>query len=295
MKCHFRSSALLVLLVSAAMPAWSAYSCTFVPNPNPLKITHSYFATVTGSGTITMSCLRNPATDARRPWFWIGMDQTNTGTTAQQEDGAATVNYEINHGSTTQGTWTSTGGVAANSTTDGAVRERQDFGGGNSPDLTRVFTFYYRVPAFQFDPAGVYSGTVNITLREANAAGPVITTYAWPVRISIPDSCIFSTPPSAVAINYQAFQPGPATGTSNFELTCTNGTPYTLRLSLRRSAYGEAGFNSSPTTEIRWPHGCCPSSSTRSHSTATSAQVRSGSRCRAWCSAPTRSRHSRYG
>lgn len=235
MKCLFRSSALLLLLVPAAMPAWSAYSCTFVPNPNPLKITHSYFATVTGSGTITMSCLRNPATDARRPWFWIGMDQTNTGATAQQEGGAATVTYEVNHGSTTQGTWTSTGGVAANSTTDGAVRERQDFGGGNSPDLTRVFTFYYRVPAFQFDPAGVYSGTLNITLREDNAAGPVITTYAWPVHISIPRSCRFSSPPTPISVNYTAFSPVAVTSApSDFAVTCTNGTNYNLLLDATR-------------------------------------------------------------
>jgi spore coat protein U-like protein len=232
---HMRRLIACLALLAPAFPAWSAYSCTFVANPNPLKITHSYFATVTGSGTLTMTCLRNPGTDGRRPWFWIGMDQTNAGATATQEGGTATVTYEVNHGSTTAGTWTNAGGVAANSTTDGAVRERQDFGGGNSADLTRTFTFYYRVPGFQFDPAGVYTDTLNITLRLDNAAGAVITTYAIPVHISIPDSCRFSTPPTPIDVNYTAFSPTAVTGVSNFAVTCTNGTNYTLALDRTRS------------------------------------------------------------
>lgn len=234
MKMLYRWAACMALLLPA-LPAWSAISCTLNTNPADVKLIYNYFGNADAQGAIELSCTRNPQQDPRRPWFWIGMDQTTTGRTALQEAGTNTLTYEVFHGSYTAGTWTNTGGVAANSTTNGAVRDRVDFGGGQSSSLTDSYTFYLRVPSFQFKPAGVYVDAIPITLRLDNATGQIITTGTLDVIISIPRSCRFSTPPSGINVNYTAFSATAVTGTSNFAITCTQGTTYTIALDATRS------------------------------------------------------------
>ena len=213
----------------AALPAYSAISCSISSNPAEVKLIYNYFSG-NATGTVNIACTRDPR-DERRPWMWIGMDQTTAGRTATLDTGGSTLNYEIFHSTGAAGTWTGAGtGVDPGSTTNGPILERLDFGGGGSTSLTDSFTFYVNVPWLQFSPAGVYVDSVPITMRLNNAAGPVVSTGTLPVYISIPRACRFSTPPTPVSINYQAFATAPATGTSNFAITCTQGTNYTLSL-----------------------------------------------------------------
>ena len=216
----------------AGLPASAALSCSITVSE--VNVIYQYFPTVTGQGTLGIACTRNPLQDARRPFIWIGMDQTTAGRTATQEAGTSTLNYEIYHGSTTSGTWTSTGGVGSTSTTDGAVQEQLDFGLTGS-SVTASYAFYYSIPWLQFKPAGVYVDTVPITMRLGNATGSVITTASLDVHISIPRSCRFSTPPSPIDVNYPAFSATAVTATSNFAITCTLGTTYTIALDQVRS------------------------------------------------------------
>jgi spore coat protein U-like protein len=234
MKNLYRASLCLALLLGA-LPAWSL-SCSIGSNPLEVKVIYTYFTTITAQGTINVACTRDPNVDPRRPWFWYGMTQTTAGRTATLDTGGSTIGYEIFHGSATQGTWTGTGaGVAAGSTTDGPILDRADFGGGGGSNYSDAFTFWLRVPAFQFRPAGVYLDSVPITMRRDTAAGAVVTTGTLNVYISIPRSCRFSTPPTPISVNYTAFSPVPVTGASNFALTCTQGTTYTLALDQPRS------------------------------------------------------------
>lgn len=216
----------------AALPASAALSCSITVTE--VNVVYNYFPTVTGQGTLTLACTRNPNQDARRPVIWIGMDQTTAGNTATQEAGTSTLTYEIFHGNTTSGTWTNTGGVDNASTTNGAVLEQLDFGLTGS-SLTATYPFYYSIAWFQIKPAGVYVDTVPITMRLNSATGAVVTTATLNVHISIPKSCRFSTPPSGIAVNYPAFSPTPVTGTSNFAITCTLTTTYTIELDQARS------------------------------------------------------------
>ena len=217
----------------AAVPACATLICSLTVTE--VNVVYNYFPTVTGQGTLSIACTRNPSQDNRKPSVWLGMDQTTGGNTAALDTGGATLTYEIFHASPTSGTWTNTGSVDSTSTTDGAVRERLDFVTNQSSSTTATLPFFYRIAAQQFKPAGVYVDTVPIVMRLDSATGPVITTATLNIRISIPRSCRFSTPPSAIDLNYPAFSPAPVTATSNFAITCTLTTTYTIALDQTRS------------------------------------------------------------
>jgi spore coat protein U-like protein len=238
-------SRLIVALVMLlpGLPAWSAMSCSILSNPAQAKVIYNYWPAADLLGALDVTCTRDPNNDDRKPTIWIGLTQTTTGRTATLDTGGSTVGYEIFHGSYTAGTWTNTGGVAPGSNTSGAVSERLDFGNRGS-SLTESYTFYLRVPLLQIKPAGVYLDTVPLTLRLDNAGGPILATATLPVYISIPRSCRFSTPPSGINVNYPAFSTSAVTGTSNFALTCTQGTTYTIALDRTSSVV--------PTVELRY-------------------------------------------
>jgi spore coat protein U-like protein len=224
---------LVLLALLATLPASAALSCSVTVTD--VNVVYNYFPTVTGQGTLSLACTRNPALDTRRPFVWIGMAQTTAGNTATLETGPSTLTYEIFHANTTSGIWTSTGGVDNASTSNAAVLEQLDFGSATASSLTATFPFFYSIGLLQLKPAGVYVDTVAITMRLNNATGTVITTATLNVHISIPRSCRFSTPPSAIDINYPAFSTTPLTATSNFAITCTLTTTYTIALDQTRS------------------------------------------------------------
>lgn len=217
----------------AALPARAVISCSVASNPVDLKVIYATpLANANLQGTIDIACTRSPA-DERRPWLWIGIDQSAAGRTATLDTGGDTIGYQIYHNNSARGAWTNTGGVSAGSITNGAVLDRVNFGGGIS--LTDSYAFYLRVPWLQFRTAGVYLDSVPVTVRLDNETGAVITTGTLNVYISLPKVCRFSTPPTPISVNYTAFSPVPVTGTSNFAITCTQGTNYTLSLDQERS------------------------------------------------------------
>lgn len=224
-------------LLLPALPAWSAISCSVSTNPTVVKPVYTnWLAGHVVQGTLNMTCTRDPRNDPRRPDIWIGMDQTTAGRTATRDTGGATMNYEVFHGGNNSGTWTNTGALAPDSTNNGAVLDSGlDFGGGQSTTLTASYAFWVRVQALQFSGAGVYPDSIPITLRLNSATGPVITTGTLDVIISVPRVCRFSTQPTPININYQAFSSVAVTGASNFGITCTQGTTYTIALDRARS------------------------------------------------------------
>lgn len=217
----------------AALPASAVVSCSLTVSE--VNVVYNYFPTVTGQGTLSMACTRNPSQDNRKPTVWIGMDQATGGNTANLDTGGATLTYGIFHASPTSGAWTNTGAVDSTSTNDGAVRERLDFGTNQSSSTTATLPFFYSIASQQIKPAGVYVDTVPIVMRLDSATGPLITTATLNVHISIPRSCRFSTPPSAIDVNYAAFSATTVTATSNFAITCTLTTTYTIALDQARS------------------------------------------------------------
>jgi spore coat protein U-like protein len=223
------------LALLAASPAWSAVACSILPSPSQVKGIYQFAANLNVLGTLTITCARNPATDARRQDIWIGMNQPAAGGTATLDTGGSTLAYTVAHATYASGIWTNTGAVAPTSNNNGAITERVDFGNQGSATLTETYTFYFRVAQSQLKSVGVYVATLPVTLRLNDETGPVLGTTSLDIAISIPRSCRFSTPPTAIDINYTAFQAGALPGQSTFALVCTQGTTYTIALDATRS------------------------------------------------------------
>lgn len=217
----------------AALPSQGAVSCSISASPELKVIYAAFWTNVNLQGTINLTCTRDPS-DPPNYNIWIGMGQGANGNDATVEGGTATIAYELFHNTTAAGTWTNTGSVNPGSATDGAVDDQLRFGTGTTD--TASYAFYLRVRSWQlFKPAGVYVDDLPITIRRNNSNGTIVATDTLPVYISVPRACRFSTPPSPIDVNYPAFSPGAVTGASNFALTCTQGTDYTIALDQTRS------------------------------------------------------------
>ncbi|MDB5900701.1 MAG: Spore coat [Ramlibacter sp.] len=225
---------LIPLALLFGLPAWSATTCTVTANPNPVKGIYTTTANLDMQGNLTVTCNRDPNIDPRKPSIWIGMAQPAAGRTVTQEAGVSTLAYTVAHRTYASGIWTDTGSAAATSTANGGVTDRLDFGNGGAT-VSVTYNFYFRVALSQVRPAGVYVDTLPVTLRLANETGAILGTTTIGIAISIPRACRFSTPPTAISVAYPAFSAAAVTGASNFALTCTQGTTYTIAIDRPRS------------------------------------------------------------
>ena len=225
---------LLLLLLLLVAGRATAVVCSLSVNPSQVKVIFTGSAPLQVQGTIDLTCAR--AGDSRKPNFWIGMDQPATGRTATLDTGGSTLAYTVAHGNYGLGIWMNTGSVSPGSTTNGGIQDNTpDFGKNNGQTLTATYTFYLQVAVQGNKAAGVYVDSIPLTLRDQNISGPILYATTLDVSISLPKSCRFSTPPTAINVNYTAFSPSPVPGSSSFALTCTLGTTYTLALDATRS------------------------------------------------------------
>lgn len=220
-------------LLLGALPSQGAVSCSIAPNPELKVVYAAFWNNANLPGVLEITCTRDPS-DPPNYNIWIGMGQGANGNIATLETGTATIDYELFHNTGASGTWTSVGGVAPGSPNDGAVDDQLRF--GQATTITVPYAYYLRVRSWQiFKPAGVYTGALPITIRRNNVNGTIVAADTLPVHVSIPRTCRFSTPPTPIAVTYPAFSPTAVTGTSNFALTCTQGTDYTITLDQTRS------------------------------------------------------------
>lgn len=91
-----------------------------------------------------------------------------------------------------------------------------------------TYTYVLSIPV-QTGPAGIYEDpSVTATIRQTNEVGTILGTSISSLTASIVKSCIFSTNPSALVLNYTSFSTAAVTGTSLFAIRCTTGTTYTM-------------------------------------------------------------------
>lgn len=97
-----------------------------------------------------------------------------------------------------------------------------------SPDpLTSGTSFCFRITGgLNTAPPGTYSDTVQIAVAESPTV--IWGTAAVTFQTTIQPACQFLSTPSDMTLAYTSFQPGDATGTTSFELKCTNTTSYTV-------------------------------------------------------------------
>ena len=221
-------------LLALGAPSWAAVACSLSPSPAVLQGIYAAAANLDGQGTFNVTCTRNPATDARKQDIWIGIDQPSTGRTLVRDIGGSQLAYTVYRKTWGSGVWGNSGNFLANQTNFGGLQDTLDFGNAGAA-VTASYPFYVRVPAGQNQPAGVYlDPAVVLTLRLGSDIGALLNSATLGGNVSIQHDCRFSTDPTPVNANYTAFAATAVTGTSNFALTCTQGTTYTLSLDATR-------------------------------------------------------------
>lgn len=222
--------AAILLWLVAATPAHAAVSCTISAAP-ALNAIYASASNLDRQGTFTVTCSRNPAVDGRRHDIWIGIDQPNTGRTLPRDIGGSSLNYFIYRRNWGNGVWGNSGNFGINQNQYGGMQERIDFGTTGAATVIATYTFYIRFPSGQNRPAGVYVDTaIPVTLRYDSDAGAVLNSTTISIVASIQHHCRFSTDPTPVNRSYTAFSASTVGGVSNFEMTCTQGTTYTVAL-----------------------------------------------------------------
>ncbi len=229
---------LKLLLIGMLGASGSAYAvtCSITATSVPLSTLYKTGTATSVTGTISGSCTPANVTEANsKPYIYIGVDQGEppAGRAMTRQNGTDLLTYEIYHRNATQGPWTEATGVASNTSTSGGVFYRM-----TNVNSAQAFSFpyYVNIPTPQASaPAGIYDDLViTATIRLSNSAGlatgAVLGLASFGVSASIQHSCYFSTSPTPLVLNYTSFRATAATGTSNFGLSCTYNTPYTITL-----------------------------------------------------------------
>jgi spore coat protein U-like protein len=194
------------------------------------SITKGYDPNATGdtvaTGSYTVSCTRL-ATDPNTFTWYLGANnglQPGGGGQNRVQMGVAAnrYNYEL---------YRDTPYINSNRWQDNnnGVRFTGTINFGASLVATQSGAFDLRLPGPQtVDPAGIYTDTVTVTLR--NASGTMLSQSTFSVSIITIASCTLTSPPGNINLSYTSFQPAPAAASANFSVNCTTAMPYTMAL-----------------------------------------------------------------
>jgi spore coat protein U-like protein len=221
MKTFARLAALLVAF--AAVPAFAAITCSVMVT----SITTVYDPTVAteniSTGSYTISCTRL-ASDASTLNWSLGADNGNHASGAQNrvQLGTRTYNYEI---------YRLTPYINANRWQDAtATRFSGTINFGGALIASASGSFDLRVPGNQtVRPAGTYSDTVDVTLRNSTTLA-TLSTSSFNVSVITTDACQINVPPGAINFTYASFQAAVANASTSFGVRCTDALPYTMAL-----------------------------------------------------------------
>lgn len=224
------------LFLAVLMAGGSAHAviCNVMATSVPLSTLYATGTATQVAGTISGSCQRQTG-DINRPYIYIGINQGEppAGRAMLRQNGTQTLTYEVYHRTYGSGLWTEGTGVTNTSATNGGVFYRM---ANNGNAQTFSFPYYFRIPTPQAGkPAGIYDDlaitvTVRLSTNGGSATGAILAATSFGVSASIQHSCYFSSSPTPLVINYTSFTGTAATGTSNFQLSCTYNTPYTLTI-----------------------------------------------------------------
>lgn len=216
-------AAAALLLGLSAQPALAVVSCTASLTP----IVKGYDPNATGNtvvtGSYTVSCTRSSG-DANTYNWSLGADNGSNASGAQNRVtlGTRTYSYELyrltpyNNADRWQD--------AAATRFTGTVNFGTQLSGSSSGSFDLVLTGPQTVR-----PAGTYTDTVTVTVRDAGSAAMLSQTN-FNVSIITIASCTLATPPGDINFAYTSFQVTAASASTNFGVNCTTGVPYTMAL-----------------------------------------------------------------
>jgi len=216
---------LIILIGSlAGCAAHAAVTC----NASVTSITKGYDPNAVGdtvaTGSYTVSCTRLASDPNTFNWS-LGADNGlhNAGAQNRVEMGinANRYNYEL---------YRLAPYINGNRWQDGgATRFTGTINFGAGLVATQSGAFDLRLPGPQpVDPAGTYTDTVTVTVR--NGAGTMLSQTTFNVSIITIASCTLSSPPGNINLSYTSFQVAAASASTNFGVNCTTGIPYTMAL-----------------------------------------------------------------
>jgi spore coat protein U-like protein len=212
---------LCLLLLVVACGRAEAQSCAITSSSLTSTAYDPFGSQIQVQGSVSFSCTR-PKGNPRFPaTFLVGVSGANVRT---MSSGGNTLNFSLFSDYAPCGTpWQGTGYVQ--------VANTAPLPGDNNTLTTPTMTgtFCFQVPASQSTAVpGTYVATPTLTITDsANVIwlnGGVLT-----LTTPVSASCSIVSSPTPLVINYTAFG-AQQTGTSDFQVRCTNSTPYTLSL-----------------------------------------------------------------
>ncbi len=213
--------------------AQAAIACTTVTATNVSGI-YTRTVALDRTGSISVTCTR-AATDAITQVIYLSMNQGEApaGRNMTRQTGTELLAYTLlrNPGPPPTGSWTTGAGRAAGATNAGGYQPTVNFGSTATLSTTATYPYYFRVAANITRAAGIYDDElVLITVKLGSSTGAVQSTTTFTVNASIQAQCYFSSAPTAMSLSYAAFSPTAPSAVSNFGVSCTEGTPYTMAL-----------------------------------------------------------------
>lgn len=231
----FKSASCLKLVVTTVLlagccTAHAAYSCNMTVQRVNL-ITRTSIAT-TAIHMLTLNCSRAPTDPGSMTYRIAANNGANASGQSRRVRLGTTgnyVNYRLNRGSTMgqpapcgiDGTIWRTSGSAL-------ITGTMNFGSS----LTASHSWSYCVEANPslFQPAGVYTDQVGLTLRYPNTGSGQLLTVPLDLQFGVQTLCLIDKPIANLSINYTSLQVAPAIASTQVLLRCNAGTPWTVGL-----------------------------------------------------------------
>lgn len=223
--------ALMLVLVLVLAALWSGavqagpFSCA-IASVSGISLSYNPHASnaLVGSGTVTVNCSKTGGNTATRHLeVGAGTGLNATGGQNRAANGSSLLTYALRRDAALTAAWGDTAGSRLAATTTSV----------NSTTVT--LNWWFTAAAGQTVATGTYLDTVTLRLYQSDTPNPSLTdpsptTATLSIALTVTGQCSLSSPPGAVQFSYTSFQTTPATATSGFAVTCTNGTPYTVAL-----------------------------------------------------------------
>lgn len=211
-------------LAMAAVPSHAAITCSLTANG--VTTTYAQAANTSATSSVTVNCSRLAGDSAANVTYFLSLDQGEppAGRNMTRQNGTDLLAYAIFRNSGFTGSWTTGAGRNAGVTTAGGLNVPIVWAGSTNFSVT--IPYYFRINAGISRPAGIYDDVATFSLFVARGS-TLLSTATANLNASIVAACFFNST-GAIALNYTSFSPVAQTGTSNYSMSCTLGTPYTM-------------------------------------------------------------------
>jgi len=211
-------------LAMAALPGHAAITCSLTANG--VTTTYAQAANTSATSSVTVNCNRLASDSAANVTYYLSLDQGEppNGRNMTRQNGADLLTYAIFRNPAFNGSWTTGAGRNAGVTNAGGLNVPVVWAGSTNFSVT--VPYYFRINAGITRPAGIYDDVATFSLFDIRF-GVLFATASTTLNTSIVATCFFNSA-GAIALNYTSFSPVAQTGSANYSMSCTLGTPYTM-------------------------------------------------------------------